>query len=43
MNYYINKSLKFMFGVEYAELDDISGSRDSIDTVTGFGAIRLEF
>ncbi|NCF88058.1 MAG: hypothetical protein GWQ08_21475 [Verrucomicrobiaceae bacterium] len=43
VNYYINKSLKFMFGVEYAELDDISGSRDSIDTVTGFGAIRLEF
>ena len=43
VNYYINKSLKLMFGVEYAELDDISGRSDSIDTITGFGAVRLEF
>ncbi len=43
VNYYINKSLKLMFGVEYAELDDIGGRGDSIDTITGFGAVRLEF
>ena len=43
VNYYVNKSLKLMFGVEYAELDDIAGTRDSLDTLTGFGAVRLEF
>jgi phosphate-selective porin len=43
VNYYVNKSLKLMFGVEYAELDDIAGSNGSLDTITGYGAVRLEF
>ncbi len=43
LNYYINKSLKIMFGVEYAELDDIIDDGDSLETITGFGALRLEF
>lgn len=43
VNYYVNKSLKLMFGVEYAELDDIVGGGDSLDTLSGFAAVRLEF
>ncbi len=43
LNYYINKSLKLMFGVEYAELEDLDGYTGTFDTVTGFGAVRLEF
>lgn len=43
LNYYINKSVKFMFGVEYAELDDIIGGGSSMDVFSGFGAVRLEF
>ncbi len=43
VNYYVNKSLKLMFGVEYAELDDLVGRSGSLDTLTGFGAVRVEF
>ncbi len=43
LNYYINKSVKLMFGVEYAELDDILSEGDSLDTLTAFSAVRLEF
>lgn len=43
LNYYINKSFKFMLGVEYAELDDILGGGDSLDVLTAYGAARLEF
>lgn len=42
LNYYVNKSLHLMFGVEYADLDD-TNTGDSVSAVTGFGAVRLEF
>jgi phosphate-selective porin len=42
LNYYINKSVKLMFGAEYADLDD-TNTGDSISAITGFSALRLEF
>lgn len=42
LNYYINKSVKVMFGAEYADLED-TNTGDSVSAVTGFGAVRVEF
>lgn len=41
LNYYINKSVKLMLGVEFAELDQPGG--DSIETISGWSALRVEF